>query len=128
MSTLGLSRDDPALAEAARRNPGGPDTHRELAHLRAEDWDRADAESTVPPFEQLYEEQFDFTFRVLRYLGVPLLAVEDAVQDVWLAVHRQLPQFEGRSSFRTWLFSIALNIARNQRRQQRRAPKTSPVS
>jgi RNA polymerase sigma-70 factor (ECF subfamily) len=73
-------------------------------------------------FSRLYEEYFDFTFRSLRYLGVPGFALEDAVQDVWLAVHRGLPEFEGRSSHRTWLFAIALNTARNLWRSERRAP------
>lgn len=78
-------------------------------------------------FERLYHDHFDFTFRTLRHLGVPGDALHDAVQDVWLAVHRQLSQFEGRSSHRTWLFSIALNTARNQRRWQRRHGHLSPL-
>lgn len=71
-------------------------------------------------FAQLYHENFDFIFRTLRHLGVPAAALPDAVQEVWLAVHRRLSSFEGRSSLRTWLFSIALNTARNQQRSQRR--------
>ena len=51
---------------------------------------------------------------------MPPAALPDAVQEVWLAVYRRLSSFEGRSSHRTWLFSIALNTARNQRRGQRR--------
>ena len=31
---------------------------------------------------------------------------EEAVQDTWLAVVRGLERFEGRSSFKTWLFRI----------------------
>jgi RNA polymerase sigma-70 factor (ECF subfamily) len=78
--------------------------------------------STAEPtaFAQLYHAHFDFTFRTLRHLGVPAAALPDAVQEVWLAVHRRLSSFEGRSSHRTWLFSIALNTARNQKRSQRR--------
>jgi RNA polymerase sigma-70 factor (ECF subfamily) len=79
-------------------------------------------------FEQLYRDYFDFTFRTLRHLGVPMPALPDAVQDVWLAVHRQLSEFEGRSSHRTWLFAIALNTARNQRRWQQRHGRFAPLS
>jgi RNA polymerase sigma-70 factor, ECF subfamily len=76
----------------------------------------------LPPaaFADLYHEHFDFTFRTLQHLGVPAAALPDAVQEVWLAVHRRLSTFEGRSSHRTWLFSIALNTARNQQRMTRR--------
>jgi len=36
---------------------------------------------------------------------------EDALQDALLRAWRALPRFEGRSSFRSWLYSIATNTA-----------------
>jgi RNA polymerase sigma-70 factor, ECF subfamily len=78
-------------------------------------------------FESLYEEHFNFAWRALRHLGVPALAVEDAAQELWLIVYRRLPEFEGRSSARTWLFGIALNVARNRSRGQRRVPTMQPL-
>lgn len=72
--------------------------------------------------EGLYRTYFVFTWRVLRHLGLPESALEDAAQDVWLTVHRQLVRFEGRSTHRTWLFGIALNVARNHHRSERRHP------
>jgi RNA polymerase sigma-70 factor (ECF subfamily) len=74
-------------------------------------------------FEVLYERHFGFTWRALRHLGVPGGALEDAAQEVWMVVHRRLPEFEGRSAPRTWLFGIAMNVARNRRRGQRRTPE-----
>jgi RNA polymerase sigma-70 factor (ECF subfamily) len=68
----------------------------------------------------LYEEYFDFVWRSLRRLGVPLAAVDDATQDVFVVVYRRLSEFEGRSSLRTWLFSIAINIASHYRRARAR--------
>ena len=47
---------------------------------------------------------------------------EDVVQEVFVQVHRAAPTFEGRSSFRTWLYGIVLNLCRDQRRRQRVAP------
>ncbi len=40
---------------------------------------------------------------------------EEVVQDTWLAVVRGVDRFEGRSSFKTWLFHILLNRARTRR-------------
>jgi RNA polymerase sigma-70 factor (ECF subfamily) len=78
-------------------------------------------------FEVLYEQYFSFAWRALRHLGVPAAALEDAAQEVWLVVHRRLPGFEWRSSPRTWLFGIALNVSRNRRRGLRRAPLMRPL-
>ena len=79
----------------------------------------APAEETLV-FEDIYERYFDFVWCNVRRLGVPEASVDDAVQEVFLVVHRRLPEFEGRSSFRTWLFGIVLRVASEQRRALRR--------
>jgi RNA polymerase sigma-70 factor (ECF subfamily) len=53
-------------------------------------------------------------------MGVQESSVEDAVQDVFLVVHRRLPEFQGRSQIRTWLFGIVLRVAQSHRRSVRR--------
>lgn len=79
----------------------------------------------VPSFEEVYEEHFPFVWRSVRRLGVPVSAVDDAVQDVFVVVHRRLPTFEGRASIRTWLFAILIRVVRDYRRAYRR--KDLPV-
>jgi RNA polymerase sigma-70 factor, ECF subfamily len=73
-------------------------------------------------FEEIYQEYFDFVWRSLRRLGVWPAALDDASQEVFLVVHRRLPDFEGRSSLKTWLFGIALHVARRQARTAARHP------
>jgi RNA polymerase sigma-70 factor (ECF subfamily) len=53
-------------------------------------------------------------------MGVPESSMDDAVQDVFLVVHRRLGDFEGRSQIKTWLFGIVLRVARSYRRTLRR--------
>lgn len=69
-------------------------------------------------FEDVYEEHFDFVWRTVRRLGVPSASVEDAVQDVFVVVHRRAAEFEGRSSVKTWLFGIVVHVARAHRRRR----------
>jgi RNA polymerase sigma-70 factor (ECF subfamily) len=47
---------------------------------------------------------------------------EEVVQDTWLAVVRGVERFEGRSTFKTWLFHILLNRARSAAGREHRAP------
>jgi RNA polymerase sigma-70 factor, ECF subfamily len=46
---------------------------------------------------------------------------EEACQETWLAVVRGVHRFEGRSSFKTWLFHILLNRARSSAGKEQRA-------
>ena len=67
--------------------------------------------------ERIYEQQADFVFRSLRRLGVQDRDVGDAMQEVFLTVHRTLSGFEGRSSIVTWLFTICRSVARDRQRR-----------
>jgi RNA polymerase sigma-70 factor (ECF subfamily) len=67
-------------------------------------------------FAAIYEEYFDFVYRTVRRLGVLENAAEDVAQEVFVCVHKNLTEFEGRSSIRTWLFGIARNVAYRHRR------------
>jgi RNA polymerase sigma-70 factor (ECF subfamily) len=53
---------------------------------------------------------------------VPSRAVaEEVVQETWLGVLRGLESFEGRSTFRTWLFRILVNRAMTRGTRERRS-------
>lgn len=74
---------------------------------------------TAPSLTTVYRQHHAFVWRTLRCLGVADAAVDDAVQDVFLVVHRRLDEFEGRSALRTWLYEIARRVAwRHRQRAQ----------
>ncbi len=79
-------------------------------------------EASACTFEGVYDTYFPFVWRSTRRLGVPERAVDDVVQDIFVVVHRRLPDFEGRSSVKTWLFGIVLRTVRDHRRTLRRKP------
>ena len=65
-----------------------------------------------------------------RYVNSTATA-EDVAQDTWIAVLRGAERFEGRSSFKTWLFRIVANRARSVgTREKRQVPvdSTDPVA
>ncbi|MEM6291341.1 MAG: sigma-70 family RNA polymerase sigma factor [Myxococcota bacterium] len=74
----------------------------------------------APSFRDVYRSHYTFVWRSLLRLGVHEGAVDDAVQDVFIVVHRKLDAFEGRAAVRTWLFAIARRIALRYRDRARR--------
>jgi RNA polymerase sigma-70 factor, ECF subfamily len=76
-------------------------------------------------FDDIYAQYFPFVWRCLRGLGVPRGGLDDAAQDVFLVVHRQLAGFRGESSPQTWLYGIARHVASNHQRHARR--KQAPL-
>ena len=75
---------------------------------------------SVDDFARIYQEHFAFVWRSLLRLGVPEATADDAAQDVFVVVYRQLDRFAKRSSLKTWLFGICINVARDSRRLARR--------
>ena len=78
-------------------------------------------------FEDVYAATFDFAWRLLKRLGVPDGHVDDAAQDVFVAVHRRLRDFAGRSTLKTWVAGIAVRVASDARRAQRRRGESVPL-
>lgn len=71
-----------------------------------------------PTFQEVYRQHFDFVWRLARARRVPLSAIDDVVQEVFLVVYRQLPGFEGRSSVKTWLYTITRRVTRDYVRKR----------
>jgi RNA polymerase sigma-70 factor (ECF subfamily) len=68
-------------------------------------------------FALLYREQFAFVWRMLLHFGVPVGVVEDAVQDVFVVVHRRWGDLDAHVSVRSWLYGISRRVASDHRRK-----------
>src|ERR1051325_8128478 len=83
---------------------------------------RAGEESAFVALVQRYQP------RMLRLAEMTVgsrTVAEEATQDTWLAVVRGVERFEGRSSFKTWLFHVLLNRARTSARSEQRAGRAA---
>ncbi len=74
-----------------------------------------------PEFSAIYRAQFAFVWRILRRLGVPPEALEDAAQDVFLVVHRRWTAYDPEVPIRSWLFGITRRVAADTRKRLHRA-------
>jgi RNA polymerase sigma-70 factor (ECF subfamily) len=79
-------------------------------------------------FAQLVRRYSPMLLRLARmYVPTDALA-EDVVQETWVAVVRGLERFEGRSSFKTWLFRILVNRAKTRGVREHRSIPFASVS
>lgn len=62
--------------------------------------------------------------RLARSIVANEAVAEEVVQDTWIGVLRGIERFEGRSTFKTWLFTILVNRARSAGRRER--PSMAP--
>lgn len=90
-----------------------------MAHaLESNPVPKVEPEIDVPTFDAVYTAHVAFVWRVLRTFGVAEAQLEDAVQDVFMVVHRRLREWEGRAAITTWLFAIARRVASSHRRRK----------
>jgi RNA polymerase sigma-70 factor, ECF subfamily len=78
------------------------------------------SEGEAPPVlsvAEIHDLHADFAWRSLQRLGVPMADLEDALQEVFIVVHRRLASFDQSSLMTTWLFGICLRVASAQRRR-----------
>jgi len=60
-------------------------------------------------FETLYAKYYEKVFSIGRGILLDGDEAADAVQEVFALVYRNLPRFDRRSKFSTWLFRVAVN-------------------
>jgi len=67
-------------------------------------------------FDILVERYADKAFQIAYGVLGSREDAEEVSQDVFVRIHRALPKFRGDSEFTTWMYRIALNLARNKYR------------
>ena len=60
----------------------------------------------LPPFRAVYDGYFDSVWTWVRRFGIPLDAVDDVVQEVFIVVHGRLDSVERPASLRSWLYGV----------------------
>lgn len=70
-------------------------------------------------FQELYEKYHQDVYQFLYYMVNNKEQAEDLVQEVYIKVLRSYDRFEGKSSEKTWLFSIAKHVAIDSFRKQK---------
>lgn len=73
--------------------------------------------------EELLRRHYDRIFTVCRRVVQHDADAYDAAQNALLAVSRGLPNFDGTSSFTTWMHRVATNAALDELRRRKRRPE-----
>ena len=83
-------------------------------------WSRALTEGDPAAFDALVRETRSALGTFLRRLCPSAHDAEDIVQETYLKVYEHRRRYDGRSSVKTWMYAIALNLLRD--RGRRRGP------
>ena len=113
-----MPQASPKVPTAAQGEFTRPDADL-VAQLRAGD------ESAMA---QLVDEWSPAMHRVARSFVGSAQSAEDVVQDAWLGMLNGLARFEGRSSLRTWTFSILVKRARTRGAREARTLPQPPLA
>ncbi len=75
-------------------------------------------------FADLVDRHASAMLRVARGYVRSAEIAEDVVQETWIALLKGIATFEGRSSLRTWLFTVLINIAKARGLREQRVAET----
>jgi len=71
-------------------------------------------------FTHLVEKYYAGMLRLAMIYVMDSRIAEEVIQETWIAVLRGLDRFEGRSSLKTWIFSILVNRAKTLTKREDR--------
>ena len=70
-------------------------------------------------FAELVDQHTPSMLRVARGYVPSHEVAEEVVQETWIVLLKGIANFEGRSSLRTWLFAVMINIAKTRGLRER---------
>lgn len=77
------------------------------------------------PFEVLFERHRSGLYNFLLRQGIDDARADDLFQVAFFKAYRALSSFREEARFKTWLYTIAINVVNDERRSvQRRGPTT----
>jgi RNA polymerase sigma-70 factor (ECF subfamily) len=79
-------------------------------------------------FMRLVERLQPSMLRVARMYVSTQAVAEEVVQDAWIGVLQGIDRFEGRSTLRTWIFRILINIAKTRGQREGRSVPFSTLA
>lgn len=74
---------------------------------------------TVPTFQDVYERYFDFVWASARRLGVETSAVDDVVQEIFIAIHSHLHSLQRPEALKSWIYGVTRRTVSNHHRAVR---------
>jgi RNA polymerase sigma factor (sigma-70 family) len=104
-----------APKQPTRLNAGVAKREREQLVQRAQEGDSA-------AFATLFRRHRSAVAAIAYRMMGPGADLEDMVQEVFLQVHRSLPDFKAQSKFSTWLHRVTVNVVLMARRRKRSRP------
>lgn len=64
-------------------------------------------------FHEIYKSSSGFVYSLAMRMIQNTTDAEEVTQDVFVKIHKSLKQYEGRSSFKTWIYRITMNTVIN---------------
>jgi RNA polymerase sigma-70 factor (ECF subfamily) len=78
-----------------------------------------EAPAVLPSFRRIYDDYFDFVWTTARRMGVPMDAVDDVVQEIFVVLHTRLQTVERPASLRSWIYGVVRRTVSTYHRGRR---------
>ena len=75
--------------------------------------------AVLPSFRAIYDDYFDFVWTSTRRLGVPVDAVDDVVQEIFVVVNARMNTVERPASLRSWIYGVVRRTVSTYHRARR---------
>ncbi|MFV8829104.1 RNA polymerase sigma factor [Alkalihalobacterium sp. APHAB7] len=77
--------------------------------------------------KQIYRDHYNDVYKFLVAFTNTRNESEDLTQEVFIRLFKSLPKFKGESQLKTWIFSIARNVAIDHLKKCRRQQLVSDI-